>query len=204
MNGHSGRTTSVWMKTGEIPVQPKLSENIKTDVCVVGAGIAGMSTAFLLASEGKEVVVLDDGPIAGGETERTTAHLVSALDDRYFSLERFHGEKGSRLAAQSHTEAITQIERIVAAENIDCEFDRVDGYLFVPPGDSTEILEKELAAVHRAGLTDVKRLNQVPWTFFNTGPCLQFPKQGQFHPLKYDPRHDCRNSSHRFNSWPRK
>jgi glycine/D-amino acid oxidase-like deaminating enzyme len=93
MNSHSGSTLSVWMKTGEIPVPPKLTENISADVCVVGAGIAGMSTAFLLACEGKTVAVLDDGPIAGGETERTTAHLVCALDDRYFNLEHFMGKK---------------------------------------------------------------------------------------------------------------
>src|ERR1043165_6485038 len=132
MNNHSGRTVSVWMKTAELPRQTKLTENITADVCVVGAGISGLTTAYLLSREGKGVVVLDDGPIAAGETERTTAHLVTAVDDRYYELERLHGEKGARLVAESHSAAIDQVESIVAQERIDCGFERVDGYLFLP------------------------------------------------------------------------
>ena len=116
------QTISSWMATAKVPSRPSLKENIKADVCVVGAGIAGMTTAYLLASEGTKVVVLDDGPIGGGMTGRTTAHLVNALDDRYFELERLHGEQGARLAAESHTAAIDLIERIVTREAIDCDF----------------------------------------------------------------------------------
>ena len=105
--------------------------------------------------------------------------------DRYYEIENLHGEKGARLAAESHTAAIAQIEAIVAREGIDCEFERLDGYLFVPPGESTEVLDKELAAVHRAGLTDVERVERAPLEDFDTGPCLRFPRQAQFHPLKY-------------------
>src|SRR5688572_10518562 len=124
MKTDSGRSSSVWMDTIRMPERPKLRENLMTDVCVVGAGIAGLTTAYLLAQEGREVVVLDDGPIAGGETCRTTAHLVNALDDRYFELERMHGRQGARLAAQSHTAAIDLIERVVMREKIDCDFAR--------------------------------------------------------------------------------
>src|SRR6266545_4599286 len=100
------QTRSVWMDTAEVPLESALGERVSADVCIVGAGIAGMSTAYLLAGEGKSVVVLDDGPMGGGMTGRTTAHLVNALDDRYFELERLHGEEGARLAAESHTAAI--------------------------------------------------------------------------------------------------
>jgi glycine/D-amino acid oxidase-like deaminating enzyme/nitrite reductase/ring-hydroxylating ferredoxin subunit len=181
----SGSTTSVWMVSAEITTRPPLAENLSADVCVVGAGIAGLTTAYLLAAEGRSVVVLDDGPIAGGETSRTTAHLVNALDDRYFEIEGLHGEKGARLAAESHSAAIDRIESIVVDENIDCEFERLDGYLFVPPGESTEVLDKELEATHRAGLTEVERVARAPLVDFDTGSCLRFPRQAQFHPLKY-------------------
>src|SRR5207253_9220003 len=143
--------------------------------CVVGAGIAGLTTAYLLADEGRSVVVLDDGAIASGETSRTTAHLVTALDDRYFELERLHGEKGARLAAESHSAAIDRIEAIVAKENIECDFERLDGYLFVPPGESTDVLDKELEAAHRAGLMKVERVSRAPLESFDTGSCLRFP-----------------------------
>ena len=110
MKRGSGATASVWMGTADLPSRPALAQDITTDVCVVGAGIAGLTTAYLLADEGRSVVVLDDGPIAGGETSQTTAHLVNALDDRYFAIESMHGEKGARLAAESHTAAIDRDE----------------------------------------------------------------------------------------------
>ena len=181
----SGTTTSIWMATADIPSRPALGKDGSADVCVVGAGIAGLTTAYLLAKEGRSVIVLDDGPIAGGETSRTTAHLVNALDDRYFEIESMHGEKGALLAAESHAAAIDRIEAIVAEENIDCEFERLDGYLFVPPGESTDVLDKELDAAHRAGLMEVERIERAPLKPFDTGACLRFPRQAQFHPLKY-------------------
>lgn len=124
MEESSGVTVSAWMETAEIPSRPALTKDIVTDVCVVGAGIAGLTTAYLLAAEGQSVVVLDDGPIAGGETSRTTAHLANAIDSRYFGIEHLHGEKGARLTAESHTAAIDRIEAIVAKEKIECEFER--------------------------------------------------------------------------------
>src|SRR3977135_2174099 len=114
MRASSGATVSVWAATAAMPSRPQLKENAKAHVCIVGAGIAGMTTAYLLARAGKSVVVLDDGPIGGGMTGRTTAHLVTALDDRYFELERLHGEAGARLAAQSHAAAIDKVEAIVS------------------------------------------------------------------------------------------
>src|SRR5687767_8686053 len=109
----------------------------------------------------------DDGPSAGGETCRTTAHLVSALDDRFYYLERLHGAEGARLAAESHAAAIDRIEQIAREENIACDFTRLDGYLFVPPGDDVKQLEDELKAAHRAGLTDVTRVERAPVTTFD-------------------------------------
>ena len=151
----------------------------------MGAGIAGLTTAYLLAKAGKSVAVLDDGPIGGGMTRMTTAHLTHAVDDRYYELERLHGRDGARLAAESHTAAINRIEAIIREENIGCDFARVDGYLFLAEGDSTETLDKELAAAHRAGLRGVTRLERAPFASFDTGPCLRFPQQAQFHPLMY-------------------
>jgi glycine/D-amino acid oxidase-like deaminating enzyme/nitrite reductase/ring-hydroxylating ferredoxin subunit len=178
-------TLSVWAATVQLPLHQKLEENATSDVCIIGAGIAGMTTAYLLARAGQTVVVLDDGQIGGGMTGRTTAHLVTALDDRYYELESLHGEEGAQLAAQSHSAAIDQVEHIVLHEEIDCEFERLDGYLFVPPNESKEILDRELDAAHRAGLTDLEIIERAPIDSFDTGKALRFPRQAQFHPLKY-------------------
>ncbi|MCE9525079.1 MAG: FAD-binding oxidoreductase, partial [Planctomycetales bacterium] len=178
-------SVSLWMSNEKgVSVLP-LSTDLQTDVCVVGAGIAGLSTAYCLRREGKSVVVLDDGPIGGGQTQRTTAHLSNAIDDRYVNIERMHGLEGSRITAHSHTAAIDKIESIIASERIDCDFQRLDGYLFNPPGQSADSLDRELEAAHRAGLTKVERLPRAPLSNFDTGPCLRFPNQGQFHPTKY-------------------
>jgi glycine/D-amino acid oxidase-like deaminating enzyme/nitrite reductase/ring-hydroxylating ferredoxin subunit len=185
MDTGSGKSISVWMRTTEVPQFSKLNDDIRTDVCIVGAGISGLTTAYLLTREGKSVVVIDDGEIISGETERTTAHISNALDDRYFELEKLHGLEGARLACESHTAAIDRIESIVSQENIDCDFERLDGYLFVPPGESTDILHQELEATHRVGLTNVQLVERAPIDSFNTGLALRFPNQGQFHPLKY-------------------
>jgi glycine/D-amino acid oxidase-like deaminating enzyme/nitrite reductase/ring-hydroxylating ferredoxin subunit len=185
MLSDTGRTDSIWMAIVPPRTMLPLGEDLRTEVCVIGAGIAGITTAYLLALEGRQVVVLEAGAVGGGETGRTTAHLSNALDDRYHVLERLHGQEGARLAAESHAAAIDRIESIVAAEGIDCGFQRVDGYLFVPPDESLDALDAEFEAARRAGLRDVRMVPRAPVTSFNSGPCLLFPRQGQFHPLAY-------------------
>lgn len=185
MRDDAQATTSVWMATSNTPSQARLKENIRTDVCIVGAGFAGMTAAYLLAKEGRSVVVLDDGPIGGGMTGRTTAHLTNAYDDRYVEMEKLHGEDGSRLIAESHTAAIAKVEEIVWNEHIECGFERLDGFLFAPPNESTDVLDEELKASHRAGLVNVELVQRAPIETFDTGPALRFPHQAQFHPLEY-------------------
>jgi len=182
----SGATQPSWFATA--PARPAfgpLRENTTADVVIIGAGISGLTTAYLLGKEGKKVVVLEDGEIASGETGRTTAHLSNALDDRYTVLEKLFGEDGARLAAESHGAAIDQIEKNVADERIDCDFRRLDGYLFLPKDGDPQELHDELAAAHRAGLTAVEFLPDSGTEGFATGPCLRFPQQGQFHIIKY-------------------
>jgi glycine/D-amino acid oxidase-like deaminating enzyme/nitrite reductase/ring-hydroxylating ferredoxin subunit len=181
----SERSRSVWKATAPLRQFAPLVGSATADVCVVGAGIAGMTTAYLLAKAGKRVIVLDDNAVGGGESGQTTAHLSSALDDRYTMLEQVLGKDRAKLAYESHQEAIEKIGAIVAAEGIDCDYERLDGYLFLAPEHTPELLDDELTAAHRAGFTDVERLPRAPVSTFDTGPCLRFPRQGQFHPLKY-------------------
>jgi glycine/D-amino acid oxidase-like deaminating enzyme/nitrite reductase/ring-hydroxylating ferredoxin subunit len=184
MKTDSGHSLSLWMHTA-LPTRPPLPGDARADVCIVGGGMVGISTAYLLAREGRSVIILEDGVIGGGATARTTAHLSNAIDDSYSEIEKKHGEDGARLAANSHTAAIDRIERNVTDESISCDFERLDGYLFAPPTQDADVLQEELKAAHRAGLTDVAFQDRAPLPGFNTGPCLRFPAQGQFHPLKY-------------------
>lgn len=185
MKDDSQATTSIWMATANTPSESPLKENIRTDICIIGAGIAGLTTAFLLGREGRSVVVLDDGAIGGGMTGRTTAHLSNAYDDRYLEIERLHGAEGARLTAESHTAAIDKIAEIVSREKIDCDFQWLDGFLFGVKADDAQLLDDELAAAHRAGLTAVEKVERAKVDSFDTGVALRFPRQAQFHPLAY-------------------
>jgi glycine/D-amino acid oxidase-like deaminating enzyme/nitrite reductase/ring-hydroxylating ferredoxin subunit len=176
---------SVWAATVKLPQFPPLSQTLHVDVCVVGAGITGLTAAYLLAKAGKSVAVLDDNPIGCGMTAMTSAHLSNMFDDRYFEVERLHGRDGARLAAQSHSAAIHLVETIARDENIQCEFTRLDGYLFLARNHKPPLLDKELAAAHRAGLGAVARAARAPFSSFDSGPCLRFPNIARFHPLKY-------------------
>ncbi len=180
----SGKTISYWIDSVHPLEFQSLKQEVTTDVLIIGGGIAGLTAAYCLLKSGRHVIVVDDGLIASGESGRTTAHLTCALDDRYYELESVFGEESSRLAAESHMAAIDWIESTVAGENIDCSFERVDGYLFVDPTDKTENLEKEFEATRRAGIP-TELLKSVPGTSNVTGPCIRFPRQGQFHILKY-------------------
>jgi glycine/D-amino acid oxidase-like deaminating enzyme/nitrite reductase/ring-hydroxylating ferredoxin subunit len=174
---------SIWRATAAAPAAPTLGKNVRADVCIVGAGIAGLTTAYLLTREGQSVVVVEKNQIGRGETSNTSAHLSNEIDATYREIERLHGEEGARLTAQSHSAAITQVESIVSEEEIDCDFERLDGYLFLGQGGTKKSLEEERQAARRAGL-NVTSLRQSPFKL-KLGHCLRFPEQGQFHPLKY-------------------
>jgi glycine/D-amino acid oxidase-like deaminating enzyme/nitrite reductase/ring-hydroxylating ferredoxin subunit len=185
MRSDSGRTIPIWTATTAVPEYPPLAADTQADVCIVGAGIAGITTAYLLGRAGKHVIVLDDGPIAGGETGRTTAHLSWALDDFFSNIEKMHGQEGARLAAESHMSAVHRIDAIVREEQIACDFERLDGYWFAAAEGGDRELDDEAEAAKRAGIADVERVAQIPGVPFHTRAALRFPNLAQFHPVKY-------------------
>jgi glycine/D-amino acid oxidase-like deaminating enzyme/nitrite reductase/ring-hydroxylating ferredoxin subunit len=178
------KSTSLWRDTVDLPDCPPLTADATTDICIIGAGISGLTTAYLLAREGRSVLVIDAHEPGGGETANTTAHLSYELDDTYRETLKLHGLQGARLAAESHRLAIDRIEDICRTEGIDCSFERVDGYLFLAEGQRERVLDEELEAARAAG-AEVERLPEAPVHGFRSGPCLRFPRQGQFHPLRY-------------------
>jgi glycine/D-amino acid oxidase-like deaminating enzyme/nitrite reductase/ring-hydroxylating ferredoxin subunit len=177
-------TRSLWQKTETIFL-PSLSSHEAVDVCVIGGGIAGLTTAYHLLESGKSVALLERSGLHAGQTILSSAHLCSALDDRYFRIRQRHGAEGARLAAASHAFAVDEVERITRTEAIDCDFTRVPGYLFLAPGDDDSLLEKEHAACRDAGLPGVELLSAGHSALFPTGPCLRFPHQARFHPGRY-------------------
>ncbi len=182
MKSHHG-SISLW-QDASVPDFPRLRASVKADVCVIGAGIAGMSAAYHLARQGLEVVVLDSGIVGGGETGRTSGHLTYAMDDRFYELERLHGREGARKVAESHRAAIDRIETIVYDNAIDCDFRRVDGYLMAAAGDPDTLLDQEFRAARALGLKEIEVVSRVPFLRRSVRG-LRFPRQAHFHSLKY-------------------
>jgi glycine/D-amino acid oxidase-like deaminating enzyme/nitrite reductase/ring-hydroxylating ferredoxin subunit len=179
----SGSTISTWMSEHVPAFDTEIADDEDPDVCVIGAGIAGLSVALALVQDGRDVLVLDQGPIGGGQTARTSAHLASALDDYFHVLEHRFGKKGAKLCFESHAAAIDEIEKNTKMFGIDCDFRRVDGYLWAGEDRHRDLIEKELDAAKRVGMT-VEEVHGAPVPF-DTGPCIRFGNQAEFHPIKY-------------------
>lgn len=176
-------TRPLWQTTFSVAERPPLTESRTTEICVIGAGIAGLTVAYTLLQAGRRVIVLELAQVGEGETGHTTAHLSNELDDRYTALEKARGVDDTRLTYQAHSAAIDRIEEIVRQEEIDCDFARVDGYLFLGDDDSEQLLDDELEAAHRAGFADVEKVGSVPG--LRSGAALRFPRQARLHALRY-------------------
>lgn len=180
----SGENMPYWIDSVKPPEFSSLNKDADTDVLIVGGGLAGLTVAYCLLKAGHRIVLVEDGAIGSGETGRTTAHLTAAFDDRYYEIEKIFGEEGSRVAAESHTAAIDFIEKVVRDENIDCDFKRLDGFLFLSSSDKEENLRKELEATKKAGL-NTEWLDNTRFVSATNAPCIRFPQQAQFHIMKY-------------------
>lgn len=183
MKAKDGMTQPVWTQSQQLPTHPGPTSLDHAEVIVVGGGIAGLTTAYLLAKQGRDVVLLDEGGIGSGQTERTSAHLASIIDDRLYRIEKQHDAETARLAFESHAAAIDRIERITREEKIECDFARLPAYLFPgPAGDEAEI-RREAEPAARAGAT-VHAYESVPG-LNRSGPALRFENQARFHPGRY-------------------
>ena len=131
----------------EPPDAKPLFQNERCDVVVIGAGIAGISTAYELACRKLSVIVVDRGSIARGMTARTTAHLAPLCDDLMSEMTKLRGLDASKVFYESQAASVDRIEEIQKSENIDCDFRRLDGYLFQGNGMPPDIIDKELEAV---------------------------------------------------------
>lgn len=180
---HAG--ASLWMDTARPPRFPALDGDAQADVCVAGAGIAGLSAAYTLAGAGHDVLVLDQAGLADSQTARSSGHLCSALDAGYADVERPLGPEGAHQAARSHAAAVNAIEDLCRNESIDCGFARTTGYLVrgTDPANADR-LGHEFAAAGRAGIA-VMDVPAPPGVMAGFGQAVRFDGQARIDPLRY-------------------
>src|SRR5690242_7521351 len=143
MNVGDERSKSLWMETDVAPDAPALKSDVSCDTVVVGSGIAGLSTAYELSGQGQKVVVLDRGKIGRGMTARTTAHLAPNPDEGFKAMIDRRGVDIAKEFYQSQAASIDRIETIQEAESIDCEFRRLDAFLFPGPQTTQDEIDAE-------------------------------------------------------------
>jgi len=174
-----------WIDSASIQRFPKLRSNVNADVVIVGAGITGITAAYLLKGAGSTVVLIERERVASIDTGHTTAHLTCITDVELQTLARNFGNDHAQAAWDAGAAAIDEIERIIAEQDIECEFKRVPAYLHVSTErfskKETSFLKKEAAVAANLGF-DAVYLRSIP--YFNL-PGVRFANQAKFHPRKY-------------------
>ena len=177
-------TTPFWVDSASLPRFPKLDRDTEADVVIVGGGITGLTTAYLLTKAGRSVVVLERQRCASVDTGHTTAHLTMVTDIRLKELVDNFSRDHAQAVWDAGLAAIAQIESNTEEESIACDFARVPGYLHTPlNGTASEAssLEEDASLANELGF-DAEFLPSVP---FSERPGIHFPEQARFHPRKY-------------------
>src|SRR5262245_47164946 len=179
-------TTPYWIDTAPLPQFSRLNRDVECDVVVVGGGITGITAAYLFKQEGKRVVLLERDHCATHETGHTTAHLTHVTDKPLHTLVDDFGADHAGAIWDSLRIAIEQIATNIRRERIQCEFNRVPGYLHTPFAENPENkaienLKKDAELANELGFEATFR-DAIP---VMGRPGVQFANQAKFHPRKY-------------------
>lgn len=174
---------SYWVDSSAHPTYPRLTETVEADVAVVGAGIAGISTATFLAEDGHDVALLDADGIATRTTGHTTAKVTVAHGLKYDYLLDTFGEQKARLYADANRTALETVADRVRDQDIDCEFSRAAAYTYAPTDDRRADVEAEVDAARRLGL-DASYVSDVPAPV-DVSAAIRYEDQAHFHPRRY-------------------
>ncbi len=172
---------SLWSESCNFRKREALNKDIKTDVLVIGAGIAGILTAYMLKQKGREVVVIDAAEIASGNTKNTTAKITSQHDLIYSKLITEFGEEKARQYAKANELAIKKYKEIIEDRRIECDFEEKPAYVYSL--NEVEVLKEEVEAAKNLGI-DAEFVQEANLPFKING-ALKFNNQAQFNPLKF-------------------
>ncbi|EOU1648897.1 MAG: FAD-dependent oxidoreductase [Clostridium perfringens] len=172
---------SVWSESCKFRKREALNKDIKTNVLVIGAGIAGILTAYMLKQKGREVVVIDAAEIASGNTKNTTAKITSQHDLIYSKLISEFGEEKARQYAKANELAIKKYKEIIEYKRIECDFEEKPAYVYSL--NEVDVLKEEVEAAKNLGI-DAEFVQEANLPFKING-AVKFNNQAQFNPLKF-------------------
>lgn len=177
---------SVWSKQTKIAKRESLKGDIQVQTAVIGAGMAGILTAYLLKKEGMDVVVVEAKKIASGQTQNTTAKITSQHGMIYDRMIREIGRERAAEYAMANEDAIKIFERIIKEEKINCRFEKLPAYLYTWDEAKAEKMEREAIAARELGIkahfVKEEAFAELPFEA-KYGVC--FENQAQFHPLAF-------------------
>jgi glycine/D-amino acid oxidase-like deaminating enzyme/nitrite reductase/ring-hydroxylating ferredoxin subunit len=174
---------SFWIASTAETSYPELAGDIEVDVAVVGAGITGVTAAFLLKRAGKSVALLEMKRVARGATGYTTAKVTSGHSLVYSALEKSIGEQGARTYAEANEAGLATIRSLVEDLGIECDLETRENYAYTEQGESVARIEAEVNAAKRAGLA-AELVTESPLPF-PIAAAIRIDGQAQFHPRKY-------------------
>ncbi len=175
---------SPWLDTTPSePTRPALARDLDVDVCVIGGGITGLTTALLLSETGQSVAVLEMDRIGVGVTGFSTAKLAALQSETYSELRSGHGDVGARTYAEANSSAIDLIERWSTELGIDCDFRRKAHVFYTTDEKQVSTIEKECEEARRAGLdAQLTMPSELP---YEVKAAVRLDRQAEFHPRKY-------------------
>ena len=174
---------SLWLEENKIKEFPELEKDEKADICIIGAGIFGISTAYYLSQNGYNVILIERNKIASKVTGHTTAKITSQHGLIYHYLLNQYGIDFAKKYFNANQGAVTEIERIIQENNIECDFEKQNSYVYTTDKTELEKIQEEIEALDRIN-PDAKLVNksQLPFSIIKG---IEFKNQAQFNPIKY-------------------
>lgn len=173
-----------WHSFDTLPKFPSLTENITTEIGIVGGGIVGIISAYLLAKAGKKVVLLEADRLISGTTGHTTAKITAQHSLIYNDLINTIGEKKARQYYEANLDGLQFIKETASALDVQCDFEEKDAFVYAETEKGKKKLEKEAQAYHTLGIHGglAKEQTDLP---FDIKEALVMYQQAQFHPVKF-------------------